>query len=91
MAWTLLQMPPALRVLDGATVAQSGHRVADVTHWMNAVSNPGNLVCDPCLAGAMTAVAAYLGGRRFVGCDVDTNAIKIGRRRLRAVELSKAS
>ena len=45
-------------------------------------SDPGDLVCDPCLGGGTTAIAARNLGRRFIGCDVDESAIAASMERL---------
>ena len=49
---------------------------------MGAFTNPGELVCDPFLGSGTTAAVAKKLGRRFVGCDVDPNAVAISRQRL---------
>jgi len=43
---------------------------------------PDDLVVDPCLGGGTTAVAALQLGRRFIGCDVDPEAVERTRARL---------
>jgi ParB-like chromosome segregation protein Spo0J len=45
-------------------------------------SNKGDLICDPCGGAFTNAVAALRHGRRFVGCDVDEECVKIGLERL---------
>jgi DNA modification methylase len=47
-------------------------------------SNPGDLVLDPFLGGGTTAVCSLALGRRFVGSDIDDQAILITRSRLAA-------
>jgi 16S rRNA G966 N2-methylase RsmD len=49
-------------------------------------TDPGNLVVDPFLGGGTTAAVAHRLGRRFVGCDVDPNAVAVARRRLASSE-----
>jgi hypothetical protein len=53
---------------------------------VQAFAEPGELVCDPFLGGGTTALAAVAQGRRFVGCDVDPEAIETTRRRLSGLD-----
>ena len=46
----------------------------------------GSLVCDPFLGGGTTAVCAVRRGCNFIGCDIDSSAIKITKQRLKAVQ-----
>ena len=46
----------------------------------------GGLVCDPFLGGGTTAVSAVKKGFQFIGCDIDSKAIKETRQRLKAVQ-----
>lgn len=46
---------------------------------------PGGVVCDPFSGSGTTAHAAYVHGRRFVGCDVRESQIELVRRRLEVV------
>lgn len=45
-------------------------------------SRPGDLVCDPCVGGGTTLVAARLEGRRVIGCDVDEERARLASDRL---------
>jgi len=60
--------------------------LADVEHWLLSFSDPDDLVCDP-MAGSGTVAAAcnqtVHGRRRFVGCDIDRDAIRIAQQRLK--------
>lgn len=49
---------------------------------VRAFTEPGQTVCDPFLGGGTTAVAALAETRRFVGCDIEAEALEITRRRL---------
>lgn len=52
---------------------------------IKAFSNPGDVVLEPfCGSGTACAVAKRL-GRKFIGLDMNPNAIKIARRRLKAI------
>ncbi|MFH5803188.1 DNA methyltransferase [Alienimonas sp. DA493] len=57
--------------------------LADVEHWLLSFSDPGDLVCDPCAGSGTTAVACLRNGRRFVGGDVDLEAVGVAQERLR--------
>lgn len=43
---------------------------------------PGEMVIDPFLGGGTTAIASHRRGCRFVGCDVDLDAVSTSRARL---------
>jgi len=45
-------------------------------------SRPGDLCCDPCGGGFTVALACQKLGRRFVGCDIEEECVKLGRVRL---------
>jgi ParB-like chromosome segregation protein Spo0J len=51
---------------------------------IEALTVPGGLVCDPFLGSGTTAVACKALGRRFLGCDIDANAVAVTRDRLAA-------
>src|ERR1017187_8951610 len=53
-----------------------------VRHWIRQVSKPGELIVDPFIGSGTTAVAAFLEGRRFLGCDLDPGCAETTRRRL---------
>jgi site-specific DNA-methyltransferase (adenine-specific) len=75
-------------------VQASGGRDKKWHHWGQDVegfaslieqfTSPGDLVVDPFLGGGTTAIAARETGRRFVGCDVDADAVATSRERLAA-------
>ena len=46
-------------------------------------SNAGDLVVDPFLGSGTTGVAAVRNSRRFVGCDLDVNYVKIAHERIK--------
>lgn len=60
--------------------------LADVGHWLISFSDPDDLVCDP-MAGSGTVAAACRqtahGRRRFVGCDIDRDAVRLAQTRLK--------
>jgi len=49
---------------------------------IEALTKPGQLVCDPFVGTGTTAVACVRLKRRFIGCDVDAAMIRIARRRV---------
>lgn len=59
-------------------------RCAFFSAWQ-AFSLPGQLVCDPFLGTGTTGMAALQLGRRFVGADVDGDALTLARVRLDGV------
>jgi site-specific DNA-methyltransferase (adenine-specific) len=59
-----------------------GQDVGALAALVEMLSAPGALVCDPFVGAGSTAVAARLLGRRFVGIDVDAEAISTTRARL---------
>jgi len=51
-------------------------------YYIGQLSRPGDLVVDPFVGSGTTAVAALAEGRRFVGCDIDPEALKAARVRV---------
>lgn len=58
-----------------------GQDVSIFEDLLLAFSHRGDLVVDPFLGGGTTGVAAILTGRRFVGCDVDEEAVRVSKMR----------
>jgi len=76
-----------------STVEQDLHEwqkpLADVEHWLLSFSDPGDLVCDPLSGSGSTALACAAtkhGSRRFVGGDIDRNAVRLAQTRLKEHE-----
>ena len=46
-------------------------------------SEAGDLVCDPLAGSFTTAIACHRNGRKFVGCDVESESVEIGQVRLK--------
>jgi ParB-like chromosome segregation protein Spo0J len=77
-------------------LVRSGPKVKNAHVWqqdaegmeflVQAFSLPGQLVCDPFVGTGTTGVAALRLGRRFVGADVDGDAVTLARARLSEVE-----
>ncbi|MGY1713086.1 DNA-methyltransferase [Geodermatophilus sp. SYSU D01106] len=57
-----------------------------VERIVRASSNPGDLVADFFIGSGTAAVAAAKLGRRYVGCDVSPDAIRITKERLAGVQ-----
>jgi DNA modification methylase len=53
-------------------------------------SRPGDLVFDPFIGSGTTAVAAKRLGRRFLGCDIKPEYVKMAEERLKTVEKTLA-
>ena len=65
---------------------QSESGMADL---VERLTKPGQLVCDPFLGGGTTALVAIALGRRFVGCDIDKDAVAKARKRIEAASCTK--
>jgi hypothetical protein len=59
-----------------------GQSLEGFQRLVKAVSEPGDLVCDPFLGAGTTAVAALSQARLFTGCDIDAGAIETTKQRL---------
>jgi len=59
-----------------------GQSVSGMISIVSEVTKPGDLVCDPFLGAGTTAIACYLTGRRFVGCDIDKQCVATSRSRM---------
>jgi site-specific DNA-methyltransferase (adenine-specific) len=54
------------------------------------LTNPGDLVLDPCCGAGTTGVAALCLGRRFIGIDTDETALRLTAARLAQVPADQA-
>jgi hypothetical protein len=53
--------------------------VAEAEYFISTLTQPGDLVVDLCAGGFTTMIAtAKVGGRSFVGCDIEDKNVKIG-------------
>lgn len=59
-----------------------GQSESGIQEIVQRLTEPGQLVVDPFLGGGTTAVVCHRLGRRFVGCDIDPEAVAAARRRL---------
>lgn len=56
--------------------------VIEAKHFIEALTSPGDLVCDPFAGGGTTAVAAKEMGRKYWTCEIDARHVKTTRDRL---------
>lgn len=49
---------------------------------IDAFSAPDDLICDPFLGGGTTALMSLALGRKFIGCDIDAQAIETTKERI---------
>jgi ParB-like chromosome segregation protein Spo0J len=59
-----------------------GQNEFGIADLIRGLTEPGQLIVDPFLGGGTAAVVCRDLGRRFIGCDVDANAVSISRERL---------
>lgn len=59
-----------------------GQSESGTARLVERFSRPGDLICDPFVGGGTTAVAALARGRRFVGVDINEDAITNTRERI---------
>jgi len=59
-----------------------GQSTSGMTDLVTRFSREGDLVVDPFLGGGTTGLVAVTLGRRFLGCDVDADAVAVARQRL---------
>lgn len=61
----------------------------EVERLVRYFSRPNDWICDPCIGGGTSAVAAHNLGRRFVGCDIERNCVVSSQKRLKLVQAEK--
>ena len=67
---------------DGVRVV-GGKPLTLMSRIVDDYSEPGDLVCDPCMGAGTTLLAAKLLGRQYIGGDLDAKHVEIARERLR--------
>ena len=67
--------------IRGGYPAEKPSAVAEVL--INQSSTPGDVVCDPFMGSGSVGVAAMKLGRRFIGNDLNAEAVRIAAHRLR--------
>ena len=55
---------------------------SEVEMLVNYFSEPGDQVCDPLAGSFTTAITCRRNGRKFVGCDSESECVEIGCARL---------
>lgn len=53
--------------------------------FIKALTNPGDIVCDPFLGSGTTCHASIIHGRGFVGCDIRDSQVQLTRERMGSV------
>jgi len=61
--------------------------LALIEHIINMSSRPGDLVCDFFMGGGTTAVAAMRTGRRWFGCDVSPDYVRLANEQIEKTRL----
>jgi len=65
---------------------RTGHRweknEASTTHWIRLFSEESNLIFDPFIGSGTTAVVADRLGRKFFGCDINSDYVEMALKRL---------
>jgi 16S rRNA G966 N2-methylase RsmD len=59
-----------------------GQSESGMARLVECLTAPGDLVCDPFAGGGTTGVVCAALGRRFIGCDIDAEAVKLGNARI---------
>lgn len=57
--------------------------IIEAQYYIEAITQPGDLIFDPFCGGGTTACAAAITHRRWLTCDVDEQAVWLARKRLR--------
>ena len=71
------------RFPNGSSLRHPTEKPLDMFKWfVEALSNPEDLVCDPCMGSGTAAVAAYQLGRRFLCGDINPENGKVAVLRL---------
>jgi 16S rRNA G966 N2-methylase RsmD/predicted transcriptional regulator len=66
------------------TLHRYGQSVEGVKEILRRLSKDGDTILDPCCGGGSTVAAALgLGGRRVIACDIDEEAVKTTKKRVR--------
>lgn len=75
-------------IIQGTGLEKGSHQwqqaTAEAIHLVEDFSLPGDLVVDPFVGSGTSGVAAVKAGRRFVGSDIDLDAVKQARQRIAA-------
>lgn len=66
-----------------------GQDVESARYYIETHSRPNDCVLDPFIGGGTTAVACEIIGRRWIGCDVDPNALATTALRVAGAEIPR--
>lgn len=73
----------------GRRAKSSGHAweqsEGDVTRWIADLTDPGDLILDPCCGSGAFPTAALRLGRQVVACDIDAASVALTRDRLATI------
>ncbi len=76
---------PQTNFTDAEFKQHPAQKPVSVMRWLvNAVTQPGQLVCDPFCGSGTTGIAALQLDRRFHGIDTDADFLKLSERRMAA-------
>lgn len=59
-----------------------GQDANEATYWIEKLTDPGDVICDPFVGGGAIPVACFLTSRRWIGTDKDEQTILTARERL---------
>lgn len=59
-----------------------GQDASELTYWIERLTTPDMLICDPFVGGGAVPVAARLTRRRWIGTEIDTQQAQIARLRV---------
>jgi ribosomal protein L11 methylase PrmA len=81
--YDLIEAPPDPKGTD-KTHHHWGQSVEGVKEVLRRLSTEDTVVCDVMCGGGSTVVAALeLGGRKVIACDIDEDAVKTSKQRVR--------
>ena len=66
-----------------------GQHEAEGNYFLEKFTQPGDLVCDPFAGGGAFPAACKRAGRRWVGCEIDSDMAAIARKRLAEMDESR--
>ncbi len=55
---------------------------SEARYWIDALTEPGDMVCDPFLGGGTTAAAAQSANREWIGFEIDEDNARISSKRI---------
>ena len=64
---------------------------AEANYYIDKITVPGSLVCDPCAGAGTTLAAAKSLGRKWVGIEIDARHVATARERLAEVTVAGAT